>query len=101
MKKKIKPRAEVELRLLKSTKSKKLYYALYEKEEIVKMWSAADISSAGIDLISELVKAFDLGYDVRFQFPKTEKDGSKRLIPREIRLYNEPEEQKGEENGYS
>ena len=85
----VKPRAEVELRVCKSKDTGKLYFALMEKDVPVKYWDYDMVSPAGKDLIMELIKAFDLGYDVRFQFP-LEEDGQKKIIPKIVKMYNEP-----------
>lgn len=89
--KKVTPRAEVELRLCQSRKTKKLYYGLFDKNDPVKFWSAGEMTPTSIDLIMELVSAYDLGYDVKFQFPKTDKQGTKKLVP-QIMDIEEPEE---------
>lgn len=87
--KSIKPRAEVELKVCKSKDTGKLYYGLFEKDTPVKYWEYDLVSEAGKDLISELINAFDLGYDVRFQFPVKEND-QKKVIPKIVKMYNEP-----------
>lgn len=88
--KRTKPRVEVELKLCQSKETNKLYYGLFCKDTPVKYWACDEISEAGKDLIGELINAFDLGYDVRFQFPRTEKDGSKNLHPNIVKMFNEP-----------
>lgn len=87
--KKPKKRAEAEISLIKSKETGKLYYALSENGNPLKYWAYEDMSDAARDFIGELVSAFDLGYDIRCQFP-SEKDGSRVLIPRIMSLYNEP-----------
>lgn len=85
----IKPRSEVELRICKSRDTGKLYYGLFDKNNPVKYWNYEDVSPAGKDIINELINAFDLGYDVRFQFPLNE-DGKKKIVPAIVKMYNEP-----------
>lgn len=89
MGKKPQKRAEVELRLCRSKETKKLYYCLMENGSPLKYWLFDDVSDAGRDLIGELINAFDLGYDIRCQFP-TEDDGKKVLVPYDVKMYNEP-----------
>lgn len=87
--KKITKRAEVEIGLCRSAETKKLYYVLTENGTPLKYWAYDDMSDAARDFIGELVNAFDLGYDIRCQFP-IEKDGEKLLKAKEVRMYNEP-----------
>lgn len=83
-------RSEVELKLCKSRETEKLYYGLFENGNPVKYWDYELISEAGHDLIKEIFSAFDLGYDIRCQFPKIDKQGNKHIEPEIIRMYNEP-----------
>lgn len=89
MSRKVAPRAEVEIRLCKSKDTKKLYYGLFENDVPVKYWDFEMVSDAGRDMINELIKAFDLGYDIRCQFPINDGD-IKKVIPRIVKMYNEP-----------
>ena len=85
----VSPRAEVEIIVCKSKDTGKLYYGLFRNDKPVKYWDYDLVSAAGKDMINELISAFDLGYDVRFQFP-VESNGSKKIIPRIVKMFNEP-----------
>lgn len=87
-------RAEAEICLCRSKKTKKLYYALMENGNPIKYWAFDDMSDAAKDFIGELVNAFNLGYDIRCQFPVENDNGEKILIPREVTMYNEPGQNK-------
>ena len=83
------PRAEAEMRLCQSKDTEKLYYGLFVNDIPKKYWALNDLSPAAKDLLEELITAFDLGYDIRFQFPVHEKDGDK-VYPKKMKMYNEP-----------
>ena len=82
---KVNPRAEVEIVVCKSKDTDKLYYGLFKNNTPVKYWDYDLVSAAGKDIIS----AFDLGYDIRFQFPIDE-EGLKKIVPRTVKMFNEP-----------
>lgn len=82
-------RAEAEICLCISKDTKKLYYSLMVNGEPLKYWAYDDMSDAAKDFIGEIIHAFDLGYDIRCQFPVDNK-GEKILIPRNVKMYNEP-----------
>jgi len=89
LKQKIIKRAEAEICLVRSKNTKKLYYALLANGNPIKYWAFDDMSPAANDFIGELINAFDMGYDIRCQFP-VEKDGKKVLVPRNVEMFNEP-----------
>lgn len=82
-------RAEAEIVLCKSNETGKLYYSIMENGMPLKYWAFDDMSEAARDFIGELINAFDLGYDLRCQFPVI-KDGQKVLVPKATRMFNEP-----------
>lgn len=82
-------RAEAEIVLCKSKETKKLYYSIMENGVPVKYWAFDEMSDAAKDFIGELINAYDLGYDIKCQFPVI-KDGKKILMPKETPMYNEP-----------
>lgn len=97
LRKKTKPRENLEIRLCKSYDTGKLYIGLFNKETPLKYWNYDDISPAGIDILNELIKGYDLGYDITFQFPQN-KGEKKVLVPRIVKMYNEPETPKTKKN---
>ena len=66
------------LNLVKSTYTGIVYLALFEDSVPVKFWPYDSVNKAGLNIISELFKGFDLGYDIEFQFPR-ELKGERKL----------------------
>lgn len=77
------------LGLVKSIYTKIIYIALFEDSTPVKLWPYNTVNKAGIDILSELFKGFDLGYEIEFQFPQ-EKNGERKMQPIEMVLIGEP-----------
>lgn len=77
------------LNLVKSTYTGIVYLALFEDSVPVKFWPYDSVNKAGLNIISELFKGFDLGYDIEFQFPR-ELKGERKLVPTEMVLVGEP-----------
>lgn len=81
--------ARLTLGLVKSTYTNIVYLTLFEDSNPVKFWPYDEINKAGIDVLSELFKGFDLGYEIEFQFPQDVK-GERTLVPVEMVIVGEP-----------
>lgn len=78
------------LGLVKSIYTGIVYVVLFEDSEPIKLWQYDLLNETGISIITELIKGFDLGYNIEFQFPQTVK-GERKIVPIEMVLVGEPE----------
>lgn len=77
------------LGLVKSIYTGIVYVVLFEDSTPIKLWQYDLLNETGIDIITELIKGFDLGYNIEFQFPQTIK-GERKIVPTEMVLVGEP-----------
>lgn len=77
------------LGLVKSIYTGIVYVVLFEDSEPIKLWQYDLLNETGISIITELIKGFDLGYNIEFQFPQTVK-GERKIVPIEMVLVGEP-----------
>ncbi len=77
------------LNLIKSAYTQKVYIALFEDNKPIKFWPYNELNAIGIDILSELFKGFDLGYEIEYQFPQ-ELKGERQIVPTEMVLVGEP-----------
>ena len=83
--------AKLTLGVIKSAHTKKIYLSLSEGMIPFKLWDIEKIDPIGLDIINELLKSYDLGYDIEYQFPR-DVEGLRKIVPLEVVLV-------GEENG--
>lgn len=77
------------LGLVKSIYTGIVYVVLFEDSEPIKLWQYDLLNETGISIITELIKGFDLGYNIEFQFPQIVK-GERKIVPIEMVLVGEP-----------
>lgn len=81
--------ARLTLGLVKSTYTGTIYLTLFEDASPIKFWPYSALNKAGIDVLSELIKGFDLGYEIEFQFPQ-DVNGERTIVPVEMVIVGEP-----------
>lgn len=80
---------KISINLCKSKNSGKLYIGIFQKGNPLKFWNYEELSDSGKDFFRELIRIYDLGYDIECQFPQKIKK-EKRLVPYIVDMIGEP-----------
>lgn len=80
---------KISVNLCKSKISEKLYVGIFQKGKPLKFWDYEEMSDAGKDFFKELIRIYDLGYDIEYQFPQQIKN-QKKLVPYVVEMVGEP-----------
>ena len=87
----------ISIDLCKSKNSKKLYIGMFQRGKPLKFWNYEELGETGKDFFKELIRIYDLGYDIEYQFPQKIKD-QKKLVPYIVEMVGEPGEEESEKN---